>query len=168
MEVQLVHWDNVSNEVHSGLHVCIIDSQLFSELKANMQLSQVKVGLFRLVFFCLGLISISQLWRTFKSWEDHPIESFTLKVPKDKIPFPSVTVCPEGFGLWSGLRSFLNRMEFTDHYKSRLPLAYSQFVQIKFEVASNTVYDIHVEDCFANDRDPVGNTRYEYFNEINL
>ena len=117
-----------------------------------MRLVQFKVGLFRLVFFCLVLVSISQLWTTFKSWADRPIESFTLKVPKHKIPFPSVTVCPEGFGLWSGLRSFLNRLEFTDHYKSLLPLAYRQFVKTKFIVATETVKDFQVEDCFLDGR----------------
>ena len=98
--------------------------------KTKLGLAQLKNGLFWLCVSCLVGISISQLWTTFKDWNDHPIESFTVEVPKHKVPFPSVTVCLEVFGLWSDLRSFLNHLEFTDDYKSLLPLAFKQFVKI--------------------------------------
>ena len=117
--------------------------------KTKLGLAQLKNGLFWLCVSCLVGISISQLWTTFKDWNDHPIESFTVEVPKHKVPFPSVTVCLEVFGLWSDLRSFLNHLEFTDE----------TVCKDKFNVASESLKDNQVEDCFANDKDSIGSTR---------
>jgi hypothetical protein len=45
----------------------------------------------------------------------------------------------------------VNHLDFTDAYKSTLSLAYKQFVKIKFDVATKTVKDNQVEDCYVND-----------------
>ena len=65
-----------------------------------------------------------QLWGFYHDWEANPINIFSLEVPKHEIPFPSVTVCPEGISLWSGVREYLNSYEFKDEYKARLNEAY--------------------------------------------
>ena len=110
-----------------------------------------RTGLTRLVILCLLTISIIQLWETISSWNERPIETSTTEVPKHEIPFPSVTVCPEGFSLWAGLRTFLNGLDFTDEYRTMLPITYREFLRRKMNVAHFLFHDQNIEDCFGGE-----------------
>ena len=48
------------------------------------------------VFIALLVITITQLIQSFDSWEERPFDTIVDKVPKQNIPYPSVTVCPAG------------------------------------------------------------------------
>ena len=84
---------------------------------------------------------------------------FSLEVPKDEIPFPSVTVCPEGISLWSGVREYLNSYEFKDEYKARLKKAYREFIRYKFKIAQFTDHENSVNDCFGDSEEIVTKSR---------
>ena len=108
-----------------------------------------KVLLTRLVTLFLVAISIYQVWDTVNGWNERPIDSFTSELPKHEFPFPSVTICPEGFSLWEGVRTLLNKLEFSDKYRSLLPLTYRAFLKRKMEVAPYLFQDLHIDDCFG-------------------
>ena len=48
------------------------------------------------VFIALLVITITQLKQSFDSWEERPFDTIVDHVPKQNIPYPSVTVCPAG------------------------------------------------------------------------
>jgi hypothetical protein len=101
----------------------------------------------RLVIIILLGISCQQLWVTWRGWQERPFDQFSIVVAKQEIPFPSVTVCPEGYTLWSGLRAFLNRFNFTAEYRGMLPLNYKQFLQQKIDLAPYTETESRIGDC---------------------
>ena len=105
----------------------------------------------RILILCLLAISLYQLLDIISSWKERPIETSTMEVPKHKIPFPSVTICPEGFSLWAGLRTFLNGKEFTDEYRTMLPISYREFLYRKMGVAEHLYHD-HIDDCFVGEQ----------------
>ena len=104
----------------------------------------------RLAVCALLFICGFQLFESYQEWQDNPLSMYTLEEPKHRIPFPSVTVCPEGFGLWSGVREFLNQIEFKDEYKERLQKTYREFVRLKYWIAHMTDHETNIEDCFGN------------------
>ena len=69
----------------------------FSE-KSIMALKQEKFKkcVWYAVFIALLVITITQLMQSFDSWEERPFDTLVDKVPKQNIPYPSVTVCPAG------------------------------------------------------------------------
>ena len=108
-----------------------------------------------------GLLSVCfyQLWGIYQDWETNPITTFTLEVQKHDVPFPSITVCPEGFSLWSGVREYLNDFEFKDEYKARLNAAYREFVRHKFKIAQFTDHENSIDDCFGDSEEIVSKSR---------
>ena len=70
----------------------------FSE-NSNMALKQEKLKrcVWYAVFIALLVITITQLMQSFDSWEERPFDTLVDKVPKQNIPYPSVTVCPAGW-----------------------------------------------------------------------
>ena len=48
------------------------------------------------VFIALLVITITQLMQSFDNWEQRPFDTMVDNVPKQNIPYPSVTVCPAG------------------------------------------------------------------------
>ena len=48
------------------------------------------------VFIALLVITITQLMQSFDNWEQRPFDTIVNNVPKQNIPYPSVTVCPAG------------------------------------------------------------------------
>ena len=48
------------------------------------------------VFIALLVITITQLMQSFDNWEQNPFDTIVNNVPKQNIPYPSVTVCPAG------------------------------------------------------------------------
>ena len=84
---------------------------------------------------------------------------FTLEVQKHEIPFPSITVCPEGISLWSGVREYLNSYEFKDEYKARLNEAYREFIRHKFMIAQFTDHKNSIDDCIGDPDEIVSTSR---------
>ena len=48
------------------------------------------------VFIALVIITIYQLKESFAGWNERPFDKIVENVPKQSIPYPSVTVCPAG------------------------------------------------------------------------
>ena len=48
------------------------------------------------IFIALVVVTITQLMLLFDGWEERPFETVIENVPKQRIPYPSVTVCPAG------------------------------------------------------------------------
>jgi hypothetical protein len=106
-----------------------------------------RTALTRLVILLLLGLAGQQLWVTWAGWQERPFDQFPIEVAKQDIPFPSVTVCPEGYTLWSGLRAFLNRFDFTAEYREMLTLNYKQFLQQKIDLAPYTETEISIGHC---------------------
>ena len=118
---------------------------------------QFKAALTWLVILCILTISIYELWKTIDSWNERPIDTFTAEVPKHELPFPSITICPEGVSLWAGVRMFLNKLSFSDEYRDMLPLTYKEFLKRKMSVASYLLHDHHIDDCFEGEKGSIVN-----------
>ena len=48
------------------------------------------------MFLALLSIAVSQLKDLYVGWEDRPFDTVVENVPKQDIPYPSVTICPSG------------------------------------------------------------------------
>ena len=48
------------------------------------------------VFIALVILTITQLKQSFDSWDERPFDTIVENIPKQSIPYPSVTVCPSG------------------------------------------------------------------------
>ena len=114
----------------------------------------------RLAIFLMFTICGYQLLESYNDWNAKPLAKYTLEESKHNIPFPSVTVCPEGFGLGSGVRDYLNKIEFKEEYKDQLKLTYKEFVRLKYWIAPYTDHDNDIDDCFGNPNELVEKSRY--------
>ncbi len=63
-------------------------------------------GVVIVLFSTLSVLVVSSL---FQNWEEQPIITTidTMAYPVQKIPFPAVTVCPNGFDQWAFLVRFV-------------------------------------------------------------
>ena len=41
-------------------------------------------------------VSYTQVRDTYNGWVDRPFDDLTTRIPKQNVPFPSVTICPSG------------------------------------------------------------------------
>ena len=48
------------------------------------------------IFIALVVVTVTQLMLLCDGWEERPFETVIENVPKQRIPYPSVTVCPAG------------------------------------------------------------------------
>ena len=48
------------------------------------------------MFLVLLIAAVSQLMDLYVGWEDRPFEIVVENIPKQDIPYPSVTICPSG------------------------------------------------------------------------
>ena len=48
------------------------------------------------LFLVLLSIAVFQLKDLYVGWEDRPFETVVENIPKQDIPYPSVTICPSG------------------------------------------------------------------------
>ena len=103
------------------------------------------------IIFLLGVAG-QQLWQTYMGWVERPFEVVTTKVTKQEMAYPSVTVCPEGFTLWAGLRTLLNGFNFTDEFKLMLPLTFKQFIDQKLDLAKYALSDVDLKNCETADK----------------
>ena len=68
-----------------------------------------------------------------------------IQVDKCSIPYPSVTICPDGTTHWAGLRSLLNKIPFPQEYKDTLPLSFIEFKRKKLQLEEYSEFSF--DDC---------------------
>ena len=64
----------------------------------SAKVEKLKKCIWYAIFIALVVVTITQLKLLFDGWDERPIETELLDVPKQNITYPSVTVCPAGKG----------------------------------------------------------------------
>ena len=64
----------------------------------SAKVEKLKKYIWYAIFIALVVVTITQLKLLFEGWEERPFDTLVDKVPKQNIPYPSVTVCPAGKG----------------------------------------------------------------------
>ena len=123
-----------------------------------MSESRCRTIIFYVCVVALLGLSCQQLLITFMEWEDRPFDQFPVEVSKQDLPFPSVTICPEGFTLWAGIRSLLNDFNFTRDLRSKLPNTFTQFIEQKLALVEYWELEESMENCM--EEDTVNRSRY--------
>jgi len=65
------------------------------------------------IFIALVVVTVTQLMLLCDGWEERPFETVIENVPKQRIPYPSVTVCPAG-------TEFLNKKQKSKKDKEKV------------------------------------------------
>ena len=91
----------------------------------------------RPLFLLVGAaVSLYQMASMMDEWERRPFDWIEEVVPRHAVPFPSVTVCPEGSALWPGLERLNTEASvgWNDYPKARAAYARIQLNNIHRQI----------------------------------